>query len=139
MLSQGGSRTLAYDKIIEAMYPMAVSLSGRTDKELTVFVGSTHVDNLDRYYSLIRQMLLDPGFRDEDFTRLKTQAINFLKTSLREGNDEESAKEELYNVVYSRHPYGHHNSGRISTLERLTLDDVRTFYEQQYRRGNVVL
>ena len=57
-------------------------------------------------------MLLSPGFREDDFRRLKTDALNFLKVSLREGNDEESGKEHLYNVIYANHPYGHHNVGR---------------------------
>jgi zinc protease len=139
MLAQGGTRRMTIDQINDAFYPMATSFSSQIDKEMTVFSGTTHVDNLDRYYSIISQMLLDPGFRQEDFTRLKTAAINFLKVSLREGNDEELGKEQLYNMIYAGHPYGHHNTGSLTALERLTLDDVRAFYRQNYKRGNVVL
>ncbi|MDQ3256107.1 MAG: insulinase family protein, partial [Acidobacteriota bacterium] len=85
------------------------------------------------------QMLLDPGFREDDFARLKTNAINFLKVSLREGNDEELGKEYLYNIIYAGHPYGHHNTGTLNSLERLTLDDVRAFYRDNYTRANMVL
>lgn len=139
MLAEGGSRRMTYEQITDAFYPMAISFSYQVDKEMTVFSGTTHLDNLERYYSIISQMLLDPGFRQEDFTRLKTDAINFLKVSLREANDEELGKEQLYNMIYSGHPYGHHNTGRLSALERLTLDDVRAFYRQNYKRGNLVL
>lgn len=139
MLAEGGSRRMSIDQITDAFYPMATSFSYQIDKEMTVFAGTTHVDNLDRYYSIISQMLLEPGFRQEDFTRLKTDAINFLKVSLREANDEELGKEQLYNTIYAGHPYGHHNTGSLSALERLTLDDVRAFYRQNYRRGNLVL
>jgi zinc protease len=139
MLAKGGTRALAYDQIVEAMYPIATSFEWQVDKEMTVFTGTTHVDNLDRYYSLIRQMLLEPGFREEDFSRLKSEATNFLKVSLREGNDEELGKEQLYNVIYANHPYGHHNLGTLSALERLTVDDVRDFYRQHYSRQNLVL
>jgi len=121
------------------MYPIATSFEWQVDKEMTVFTGTTHVDNLDRYYSLIRQMLLEPGFREEDFTRLKAEAINFLRVSLREGNDEELGKEQLYNGIYANHPYGHHNLGTLSALERLTVDDVRDFYRRHYSRRNLVL
>jgi zinc protease len=130
MIAKGGTRALSYDQIVEAMYPMATSFDSQTDKEITAFTGTTHVENLDRYYGLIRQMLLDPGFRQEDFTRLKTDALNFLKTSLREGNDEELGKEELYNILYAGQPYGHHNIGTVSSLEKLTLEDVRDFYKR---------
>ena len=139
MLAKGGSRALPYDKIVEAMYPMATSFDWQVDKEMTVFTGTTHIDNLAKYYQLISAMLLDPGFREDDFARLKKDAINFLKTSLREGNDEELGKEELYNAIYAGHPYGHHNMGRVTALEKLTLANVRDFYKANYTQANLVI
>src|SRR5881396_525343 len=96
MLAEGGTRTRNYQQIVEAMYPMATSLEWQVDKEMTVFSGTTHLENLDSYYALLKDMLLEPGFRSEDFTRLQDDAINFLKVSLRQGNDEELGKEYLY-------------------------------------------
>ena len=139
MLIGGSTRTMTYEQIVAAMYPMAAGFGGQVDKEMTVFTGTTHVDNLDKYYSLISQMILDPGFREEDFTRLKSDAINFLKVALREGNDEELGKEALYNMIYAGQPYGHHNIGNISTLEKLTIDDVRDFYQKNYTQANLVI
>lgn len=139
LLAQGGSRTLAYDDIVEAMYPMATAFGWQIDKEMTVFTGTTHIDNLDKYYRLISEMLLDPGFREDDYKRLRTDALNFLKVSLREGNDEELGKEYLYNVIYDGHPYEHHNIGTLNSLEKLTLEDVHAFYKANYTRSNLVL
>lgn len=139
LLAEGGSRTRTYQQILEAMYPMATSFNWQVDKEMTVFSGTTHVDNLEKYYGIIREMLLEPGFREDDFTRLKTNAINFLRVSLRQGNDEELGKEQLYISIYGDHPYGHHNVGRLSALEKLTLQDVRDFYSRHYTRANLVI
>jgi zinc protease len=139
MIAQGGTRTMSYEQIVEAMYPLATSFDSQIDKEMTVFTGTTHADNLDKYYGLIGPMLLDPGFRSDDFARLKSDAINYLKVSLRQSNDEELGKEYLYNVIYNGHPYGHHNTGTVSSLEKLTLDDVRAFYKANYTQANMVL
>src|SRR5712691_11120982 len=140
MLAEGGSRARTYSEITDAMYPIATSFSWQVDKEMTVFSGTTHVDNLDKYYSLIREMLLDPGFREDDFTRLKEDAINYLKTSLRGGNDEELGKEVLYTMIYpGSHPYGHQNRGAVGALEKLTLKDARDFYAANYTRANLVI
>src|SRR5438046_8898724 len=84
-------------------------------------------------------MLLDPCFRAEDFKRLRDDAINFLKVSLRESNDEELGKEELYNIIYTGDPYGHHNTGKISSLEKLTLADVRGFYCDYYKGTSLTI
>ena len=139
MLGEGGSRAMTYQQIVEAMYPMASSVDWQVDKEMTVFSGTTHVENLDRFYALLKDMLLVPGFRADDFTRVRDDATTFLKVSLREGNDEELGKEYLYNVIYAGHPYAHHNRGTIGALQKLTLDDVRAFYRAHYTRANLMI
>ncbi|MEP6636484.1 MAG: pitrilysin family protein [Acidobacteriota bacterium] len=139
LLAQGGTRTQTYEQIVAAMYPMATSFGWQIDKEMTVFTGATHIDNLDSYYALISQMLLDPGFREDDFNRLKTNAVNYLKVSLRQSNDEELGKEYLYNIIYEGTPYAHHNMGTVSSLEKLTLADVREYYKANYTQSKVVL
>jgi zinc protease len=140
MLAEGGSRAKTYAEITDAMYPMATSFDWQVDKEMTVFSGTTHADNLEKYYSLVREMLLDPGFREDDLQRLKEEAINYLKNSLRGGNDEELGKEVLYTMIYPvSHPYGHQNIGAVSALEKITIKDVRDFYQANYTRGNLVM
>jgi zinc protease len=140
MLAKGSTHTKTYADITEAMYPMATAFQWQVDKEMTVFSGTTHVDNLEKYYSLIREMLLDPGLRENDFARLKEEALNYLKISLRESNDEELGKEVLYTMIYPpEHPYGHQNMGAVSALEKLTITDVRSFYQQHYTRANLVI
>jgi zinc protease len=140
MLAEGGSRARTYAEITDAMYPMATSFDWQVDKEMTVFAGTTHADNLEKYYGLVREMLLDPGFREDDFQRLKEEAINYLKNSLRGGNDEELGKEVLYTMIYPEsHPYGHQNLGAVSALEKMTIKDVRDFYQANYTRANLVI
>jgi zinc protease len=139
MISDGGSRAMSYDQIVQAMYPMATSFGSQVDKEMTVFVGTTHVDNLQKYYQIISGMLFDPGFREDDFNRLRTDAINFLKENLRGNNDEELGKEALYIDIYQGHAYGHQNIGTVESLEKLTIDDLKKFYRDNYTQSNFVL
>ena len=113
MLARGGTREKSYKEIVDALFPMAAAVADQTDKEMIVFTGTTHVDNLEGYYALLRTMLLDPGWRKEDFQRLRDDAVNFLQVSLAGNNDEELGKEVLYNAIYAGHPYGHHNVGTV--------------------------
>ena len=82
MLSAGGSRKMSYDDIVDAFFPMAAGVSAQVDKEMTVFSGTTHVENLDAYYEILRQMLLEPGWRKDDFDRLKDKTLNDLRVRL---------------------------------------------------------
>ena len=139
MLAQGGSREMPYDQIVRALFPMAGSIASQVDKEMTVFHGSTHIDNLEKYYGLLRSVLLDPGWREDDFRRLQTDAINHLRVELRGNNDEELGKEALYERIYEDHPYGHATIGTVSALQHMTLDDLKAFYRQNYTRANLLI
>jgi zinc protease len=139
MLSEGGSAQMSYDEIVKRFFPMAASVNAQVDKEMIVFQGTAHVEKLEEYYGIVRQMLLEPGWREEDFRRLKDEALNYLRIELRGNNEEELGKEALYLNIYRNHPYGHENTGTIAALEAMTLDDVKHFYKTHFTRGNVVI
>jgi zinc protease len=138
MLSDGSTKTQTYQQIEDALFPMAASFNSQVDKEMSTFVGSTHTDNLDAYYKLMRSMLLEPGWREEDFKRIKDDAINGIKSGLR-NNDEELAKEVLYSEIFQGMPYGHYTMGTVSSLEAITLEDVKHFYATHYAQANLIL
>lgn len=140
MLSRGGSRSRTYEQIIEALYPMAAGVGAQVDKEMTVFGGTTHADNLEAYESLLSEMILEPGWREDDFRRVRDDAISHLKVDLRGNNDEELGKEALYLFIYGPgHPYGHETTGTIASLEKITLQDVKQFHRAHYTRANLTV
>jgi zinc protease len=138
MLAGSGTRDLTYKEVQQALFPMAASLNVQVDKEMTAFTGSTHVDNLTEYYKLLRARLLDPGWREDDFKRIKDDLINSIKSDLR-NNDEEMGKEVLFENIFQETPYGHYTGGTVASLEKLTLDDVKEFYRAHYSQSNLYL
>lgn len=139
LLGDGGSKDLTYKQIVDALYPMASSINVYSDKEMTTFLGGTHVDNLEAYYALFRDAILHPGWRADDFKRVKDDTLNGLRVSLRGNNDEELAKEQLYNDIYRSRPYGHENMGTGTSLEALTVGDLQTFYKRHYSQANLII
>jgi zinc protease len=139
MLGNGGTKDLTYKQIVDAMYPMATSVNVYSDKEMTTFVGETHRDNLDKFYTLLRDMILHPGWRADDFQRVRDDTVNALRVSLRGNNEEELGKEELYNVIYNGKPYGHENLGAAAALQKMTIDDLQTFYGKHYTQANLII
>ncbi len=132
MITDAGSKSMKYKEIREALYPMAAGFNNQVDKEMTVFTGTIHVDNLNSYYEIISGQLLNPAWSKEDFTRVRADLINRIKVDLRDNNEEELGKEALYEMIYKNHPYGHLNLGHIKSLEKLTIDDVKDFYHRNY-------
>jgi zinc protease len=139
MLGQGGTKQMTYQQVLDARFPMAAGLNVQVDKEMVTFSGSVHADNLDEYYQLLRSALLDPGWRAEDFERVKKNAINFLRVNVRSNNDEELAKEVLEENIFKGTPYGHYSAGTITSLEAITLNDLKNFYRSNYCQENLIL
>jgi len=140
MVSMGGSKFHDINEINAALYPLAASFEPMFDKEMTSFRGTVHKDNLARYYDIVSEQLLNPGWRESDFQRVKTLLLNSIRTNLRSSNDEEFAKEALYERIYGpKHPYGTLNSGHIGDIESITLDDVKNFYARHYTPANLIV
>jgi zinc protease len=139
VMASGGSQSLTYKEIQKKFYPMAAYVGLSVDKEMSVFTGSIHIDNLEKYYAIFKDMLLDPGFREDDFKRIKTNQLNFLERTLVGNMDEQFGKEILNLTMYEGHPYGHQEAGTVDSLQKLTLDDVRAFYKEHFLQGNITI
>ena len=139
MIARAGSRMMTLEQINKALYPMAGSFGNQVDKELTTFTGSIHRDNWRTFLDINLPRLLDPGYSEADFKRLKDAQINALRQDLRSANEEELGKERLQTNIFRGTPYAHPVLGSIAGLQSITLDDVKAFVKSQYTRGNLML
>ncbi|MEJ2719785.1 MAG: pitrilysin family protein [bacterium] len=139
LITEGSTQKHSYEEVLDLLYPMAASIRDQVDKEMTVFIGRTHKDNLDEYYRLYKEVLLEPAFTEADFERVKSDFLNYIKTTLRYSQDEMLGKEALYEYIFAGTPYGHNEEGAVTSLESITLDDVKEFYRTNYTQANLVI
>ncbi len=140
MLTGGGSAQRSIDRINDARYPMAAGFDAQVDKEVVRLAGTVHRDKLAEWYALAAEQLLEPGWREEDFSRLKTQLVNAIVTDLVANNDEELGKEALYQFIYGpAHPYGTLNLGLVEDVQGLSLEDLRDFYVAHYSTARLTV
>jgi len=137
MIAEAGSKALRIDEISKALYPIAGAFAAQVDKEMTAFTMSVHRDNWAQFASVVLPQLLEPGFRQEDFDRLRTNQTNALTIDLRSNNEEELGKEWLQNRIFAGTPYGHTALGTVDGLAAITLEDVKAFVRQHYTSGNL--
>ncbi len=139
LLAEGGSRLRTAEDISRAFFPMAASVSLSLAKETAVFSATIHRDNLAAFYAIFKEMLLDPGFREEDFNRLKAAQLAFVEKTLTGNMDEQFGKEILSLMLYEGHPFGRTDAGTVETVGGLTLDDAKAFYREHFVRGNITI
>ncbi len=139
MLTDGGSKLYSSTEINKRMLPMAAGFGNQVDKEMMSFRGRVHQEKTKEWLDLVLDSLVNPGFREDDFKRLKQEQINAIKTNLKGNNDEELGKEVLYSELYEGHPYETYNLGDLSELESITLEDVKSFYHNQLTQENLTI
>jgi zinc protease len=139
LVEEGGSAERSYEEILEALFPLAASYRVSVDKEMTVVSGIAHRDTVDAFYPLLLEALQRPGFREADFERLRSRALDVLEKQLRYSSDEELGKAALYGRVFAGTPYEHLVTGTVAGVRSITLEDVKRFHAEHYTRGNVTI
>lgn len=103
MVADAGSKEMRIDEINKALYPMAGAFSTQVDKDMTTFTASIHRDNWPKFLDIVLPQLLSPGFREEDFQRIRDMQLNSLEQDLRSNNEEE-LKRAAHQQPLRRHP-----------------------------------
>ena len=103
---------------------------GSGDDSTYIYV-RTLTENLEPTMEIVREKLFEPDFNDEDFTRLKDQAIEGLKQARKRPGP-------VADIVFSKVLYGPDDptaafgSGSLETLEAMTLDDLEAHYRRTF-------
>lgn len=139
LIAEGATTHHSWDQILELLYPLATQYDVRVDKEMTTFTGRIHRDNLEAFFNLYTDAYLHPAFNEDDFNRLRNDSLNYLEKSLRYASDEELGKAALMDFIFADTPYRYPVVGTVAGLNAITLDDIKTFYQAHYTRGNTVV
>ena len=102
--------------------------AGNTSTTMTI---STLKKNLERTLELAEEMLKRPAFNQDDFDRLKAQQLEGIKAAQK---DPASIASQVFNrLMYGdEHIMSVPSSGIEETVENITLEDVKEFYNQYY-------
>jgi zinc protease len=137
VIAQGGTKELTYQQVVEKLYPWAAGVGVQEDQEITTFIADIHRDNLDGFYKIFSDLLLNPRFDPADFQRVKDLHLNYIKNTLRSTDDENLGKQSLNAFMFEGHPYGRLEVGTVQGIESITLDDVKQYHAKMYTQGNV--
>ncbi|MDO6679080.1 pitrilysin family protein [Shewanella sp. 4_MG-2023] len=96
---------------------------------------SSLTENLAPTLAILQEKLFTPGFVEADFQRLKQQQLQGLQHQ--ESDPNFLARQGFSSLLYGENsPLSVNASGTLESVAGLTLEDVKQFYQQQYRAGN---
>ncbi|MBL6826198.1 MAG: insulinase family protein [Balneolaceae bacterium] len=127
-LMNESTQNYSSEEISEELRLVASSISVSGGRSETVVGVSTLSKNLTRTMELLEEILYRPAFTEEDFNRVKQQQLESIRASYQ--NPAAVASQIYSRLLYGdEHIYSVPTSGLEETVSRITVEDVRNFYE----------
>lgn len=123
-----GTRKLGKAKFDETLDRLGASLEVETRAEALIIRGSVLSSQLKPFLGLLKDALTQPGFRDEEHAKLKTETLSeILQTR---DSDKAIGGEKFAEFLFAGHGYGNPMLGKLETVRSLTAADVRGHYDR---------
>ena len=86
---------------------------------------------------IFAEIITQPTFSQEEFDRVKKQALGFAERS---GEHFSAYSSRVFNkYLYESHPYGYYVNGRLKSLQDITREEVKDFYEKEFHPKRALL
>ena len=128
MMLEEGTVNFTTEEISLKLDELGSSISfNSSDNTSTIFVSSL-VENIDETLKILEEKLYRPGFRIDDFKRVK-------KAFRESKNDDKKSGNYLGNTAFKEKLYGKSIQGvteTVKSIDKLKISDVQDFYDKQY-------
>ena len=139
LMTGGGAGDLSYGDIQDKLYPWAARYGANLDKEVSVFTFQVPSDFQKEFYPVLRDVMLNPAFNENDFNRVKTNQQTYVDQVIRASSDEEYSKKALEDLLFRGTNYQHMKEGKSASVSSITRDDVKDHYKNFFTRNNLLI
>jgi len=132
-----GTLTRTATEIAEEVDYIGASLSSGCNYDATYASTYSLKKYFDNIFEIMSDVILNPSFKEEELDRLKEQRLNSLLSMLDDGD---YLSDKIFNkYVYGNSPYAFPLEGEKSSIEKISTDDVRSFYNKIYTPDNLIV
>jgi zinc protease len=138
-LLDAGAAGLSEDEISRSMADIGAILGGSVDQDRTSVSLRTlsNVTERDKALDVMSRILQQPTFPETILSREKARLIAALKEA--ETKPDSIADKAFQKAVYGTHPYALPVSGDVSSVEKITVQDLKDFYHLHYTANTAVV
>ncbi len=117
------------EELEEAIDLLGASISVSAGRESLTISGNTLRRNYGETLELVEEILLEPRWDEEEFELTRQRTINALE---QQGANPNSIAANAYNKLLfgASHILSNNVQGTIASVESITIDDLRAFYER---------
>ncbi|MEM7104999.1 MAG: pitrilysin family protein [Bacteroidota bacterium] len=126
-----GTKNKTPEELEDAIGQLGATINMYTANEHITINGSCLVRNYEKTMALMEEILLEPRWDEKEFDRIKSKT----KTSIQQRSAQPNrvASNVFNKLIYGEdHILSNDTYGSIETVESITLDDLKAFYENNY-------
>jgi len=123
--------------IAEALDEVGGDCNAFTTKEYTTFYVRLLSDHLTLGLDILSDIMWEPALRPDDIEAERTVILDEILMHADEPAD--LAAERWQSSLFRGHPLGRDTLGTAATVQRITREDIRSFFEKHYRPANMVV
>lgn len=127
---QHGTKTMSRNTIEEELDFIGASLNTYATKESAGLSAKFAAKDRDKVLNIIKEVLVNPVFDAKEFEKEKQRTLVGLEQAK---ESPRAVIDDYYNgMLYAGHVYANPVSGRVSTVGKISVDDVKKFYKSFY-------
>lgn len=128
---QEGTTESTPEEISNRLDKLGSSINGGAGDEFSNLTIRSLTENAEETVAIAAEILFEPRFLQEDFDRIKANAIQGIKASKKQPAG--VATNAFNQILYGKdNAFAYPNAGTEETLANITLDDVKAFYEANF-------
>ncbi len=131
-----GTKNRSARKIEDEIDFLAISVEKKITHDYTMLTLSTTKRHLKEAVEIFFDILRNPTFPEEEFTK----EISILEKSLKQMEEDPSfiANKKLLKSIFGEHPYGRPLEGEPESLRNLNRQDLVDFYDKFYKPEKMI-
>jgi zinc protease len=134
-----GTTTKNVDAIASAFDDAGAIYSAAVSRDMAVVALRSLVDPnyFTPAFAAFTEVLTQPTFPDIEFKRIQKQTL--IALTQQDELPASIASKAFYTAVYNTNPYGHPVAGTLSSVSKLTAQDLKSFYKSHYTSQNALI
>jgi zinc protease len=139
LLLNYGTNTLSAEEIATGLESAGARINFDTDRDMAyIHLRSLAAEKyLTKALTLLNEIVTQSSFPEDKFLHNQNLVLNALKRQLQ--MPEIIARNTLFATIFSQHPYSSSVLGSDSSIQQLTIEDIKQFYHNYYQAKNATL
>ena len=126
-----GTAKMDADAVAEAVDFMGARLDISAGDEYASVSGESLAEHFPRVMEIAADCLMNSVFKEDEFAKERKTRLDSLKAV--KDNPGAAIRSYFVKAYYGSHPLGHLANGTETSLNKITLADIKSFYQKTYR------